>query len=247
MVAASISIIFAAGTLFYFYKNTTSNFLVISSKNEVVTDTLPDGTIVTLNDHSLLKFALNDGSETRKVLMEGEVFFEVTPDSSRPFIVEAEHVTVKVLGTSFLVQDKHKIGKILKSDSTHVIVESGVVTVGHPKIKENIVLTAGERVDFETSKPKLKKRQNLEADHLFWKDRMIVFRKIKLHKVVKKLNELYNVEIELANEEIKNCKISASFKGNSLKEVLDVISLTFNLEVQKSADNKYIISGNACQ
>jgi ferric-dicitrate binding protein FerR (iron transport regulator) len=247
MVAASITVLLASSIMFYLYTHTTKNYYVIETKDNILKDTLPDGTVVTLNEYSLLRYAYED-SEQRRAKMEGEIFFEVNPDKSRPFYVDGDHVTVRVLGTSFLVQDKIKIGKFYNSDSVHVIVETGKVAVSNEEIKDTLHLSPGERVDFRSTKPKLIKKTNHSSDHLYWKDQMIVFRKMKLHKVIKKLNELYGADIELSNEDLKNCKISASFKGNSLKEVLDVIGLTFNLKIaQGNSKNKFIISGEACQ
>ena len=50
---------------------------------------LPDGTVVTLNSGSTVKYTRNESLSYRKVKLSGEAFFEVSRDTSRPFIIEA--------------------------------------------------------------------------------------------------------------------------------------------------------------
>ncbi|CAN0584398.1 unnamed protein product, partial [Ectocarpus sp. 12 AP-2014] len=66
---------------------------------------LSDGTLVWLNSGSRLRFPQNfpDSEDTRTVYLEGEAFFDVTPNKKKPFIVNSQDINVKVLGTRFNV------------------------------------------------------------------------------------------------------------------------------------------------
>ena len=61
---------------------------------------LPDGTVGWLNSNSSLKYNGNFILD-RQVTLDGEAYFEVFKDKSRPFIVTTNEVFVKVLGTRF--------------------------------------------------------------------------------------------------------------------------------------------------
>jgi len=64
---------------------------------------LSDGTKVQVNAESNFRFPFNFKTGSREVFLEGEAFFEVTPDPARPFIVHTQGAAITVLGTSFNV------------------------------------------------------------------------------------------------------------------------------------------------
>ena len=108
----------------------------ILADDDVRTDTLPDGTIVTLNRQAHIAYltGLKDKKDDgRTIRLEGEAFFVVAPDASHPFIVRANDITVKVLGTSFNVSSR--------PGSTEVIVETGAVRVS--RVGDSLLLPAG--------------------------------------------------------------------------------------------------------
>jgi hypothetical protein len=99
-------------------------------------DTLPDGTVVTLNRQAHIAYitGLKDAKGNgRAVRLEGEAFFVVAPDASHPFIVRANDITVKVLGTSFNISSR--------PGSTEVMVETGAVRVS--RAGDSLLLQAG--------------------------------------------------------------------------------------------------------
>lgn len=70
--------------------------------------TLNDGTKICLNANSTLHFDHNQGSKKRKILLDGEAYFEVAPDKERPFVVETNTYDIQVLGTTFNVNASQK-------------------------------------------------------------------------------------------------------------------------------------------
>ncbi|MCC9624498.1 FecR domain-containing protein [Thalassospira sp. MA62] len=81
--------------------------------------TLADGSVVHLAPDSAL--SLDDGDPRKVTLLEGEAFFEVTPDASHPFVVTAGHTKTTVLGTAFNVRNG--------ATGVDVMVEQGHVRV----------------------------------------------------------------------------------------------------------------------
>ncbi|MEK6552667.1 MAG: FecR domain-containing protein, partial [Bacteroidota bacterium] len=98
--------------------------------------TLSDGTIITLNADSKLKYPARFTNGTREIYLEGEAFFEVKQDTSRPFIVHSGNISTTVLGTKFNVSafpNEKNIAVSLVEGSVKVSKEeSGTI--------ENIVL-----------------------------------------------------------------------------------------------------------
>jgi hypothetical protein len=108
----------------------------ILADDGVRTDTLPDGTVVTLNRQAHIAYltGLKDKKDDgRTIRLEGEAFFAVAPDASHPFIVRANDITVRVLGTSFNISSQ--------PGSTEVTVETGAVRVS--RAGDSILLPAG--------------------------------------------------------------------------------------------------------
>jgi len=86
--------------------------------DQVKTDTLPDGSMITQNKNSTISYI---GGATRNVELTGEAFFNVKHDPNKPFIIKVNDVLITVIGTSFNVKSNNK--------TTEVIVETGIVSV----------------------------------------------------------------------------------------------------------------------
>lgn len=99
-------------------------------------DTLPDGSVVTLAAHSKFVYTPGLAGNSRTICLEGDADFSVSRDPTRPFVVLAGDIAVRVLGTSFLVRSG--------PDSTEVIVKTGVVQVSRDK--DSMIVRAGERL-----------------------------------------------------------------------------------------------------
>jgi transmembrane sensor len=125
LVAAAVAAVFTA--VGYFASNYLGRVTLVNlqSNNSVRIDTLPDGSVVTLNAASKLSYTDKFNGDTRPVTLLGEAFFKITPNKAKPFIINVNGVTVKVVGTSFNVKSRN--GK------TEVIVETGIVNVSRDK------------------------------------------------------------------------------------------------------------------
>ncbi|MBK7131283.1 MAG: FecR domain-containing protein [Bacteroidales bacterium] len=100
---------------------------------------LPDGSKISLNRNSQLTYRENFGKKNRNVKLTGEAFFEIAPDASKPFIIDAGKADVRVVGTSFNVITNNtesevevyvKTGKVILSDksgSQSIALEPGFV------------------------------------------------------------------------------------------------------------------------
>ena len=120
---------------------------------------LADGTTVWLNSNSILKYpAAGFHSKERKVILEGEGYFEVARDEKHPFIVETEKYNVRVLGTTF------NVSAYPDSDLFETSLIEGKVTVYQPDTQHEVMLQPNEKV--ETIDGKLCK-ETFTSDHAF--------------------------------------------------------------------------------
>lgn len=226
--AAAMAILFAgAGWLTYEWLGNTPGMITRQAGAAVLTDTLPDGSVVTLNKGSSLSYTNPFSQDNqRSVALEGEAFFEVTPDKEKPFVITVNDVTVKVVGTSFNV--KGTPGR------TEVVVETGQVKV--ETRQQELSVSPEEKVTVEAGNPVIRKEHARDSFHQFYRTGKLVCRDIPLEKVVAKLGELYGVEIRLADPAAGNLVINTTFEARSLPDVLEVIAETFNLSLAKDGD-----------
>jgi transmembrane sensor len=225
-IAALFILVIGAGILSMVLlkeKNDKPQQLALNATDRVMTDTLPDGTVATLNKHSELSFPSSFRGKQRKVNLEGEAFFAVKPDKEHPFVIDVNGVEVTVLGTSFNVRST--------ADSTEVIVETGRVQVKKDSVV--ILLQAGERVIFGKADPAPEKKQSSDKLYNYYISRTFVCDNTPLWKLVEKLNTAYDVNIVITRKELRNLPLNVTFDEESLDMILKVISQTLMVKITR--------------
>jgi transmembrane sensor len=216
----------------------SSKWITVSSNDATKEYQLPDGTLVTLNRTSTLKVS-KDMRNRRIVELEGEAFFNVKRDETRPFIVNTRDIQVSVLGTSFNIQtDPNK---------TFVSVASGNVAVNSLKdLSHKLLLAKNESVTYNAEANELLKGMN-HPNYLAWKTGVYSFENVAVEEVIQALANHNNIPVKFLNHGyIENCKITSVFENQSWKEIVDEISLLTLLEFTIKNDTT-IIYGNSCK
>jgi len=242
------AIIFAALLLVSGYETiyrpaATHKLLEISATDQVLkTFTLPDGTLVSLNTNTKLQFPKRFGRKTREVAIEGEAFFEVKPNKNKPFIIHAGKAQIKVLGTSF------NVSAYPETKSVEVIVETGKVQVVNKTtetiLTNELILTPGDKGTLVYSSNSLLKTTNQDPNFLAWKTHNLIFKATSLAEVIGNLEEVYKVNIRLADSKLNGLLLTAQFNDYSLDFILKVIETTFQIEAQK-VNGQYILKARS--
>jgi len=195
-----------------------------SSAQTPVTDTLPDGTIVTLNKHSKIAYRENLFTRKRQVTMQGEAFFAVHRNPTQSFEVRVKDVQVHVLGTSFNVKSD--------KDKTEVIVETGAVQVRRHDVI--IQLKPDERAIAPVEGKGLK--QQPQTDHLYDYYRTKVFKlnHTPLWRFVDLLSKVYGTNIVIESNDIVNLPLTTTFANESLAAILKTLSESLQVKIEKN-------------
>lgn len=224
--AAMLTGLVAIVAMIYYFTFTGSGgasvTLATTSWSQV--DTLPDGSVITLNKHSSLSYAGAYNKKQRAVTLQGEAFFSVTPNKQKPFVVAADGLTVTVTGTSFNVKSLR--GK------TEVIVETGSVEVSNGR--QTVVLKPGEKLSFAATDSMLVKEQNTDHLYRYYRDKTFVCDYTPLWKFVQVLNEAYDVDIEIESKDIAKLPYTATFHNEPLDNILNLVAQTFGLTVVRT-------------
>jgi len=196
--------------------------LSITAGAAVRTDTLPDGSRVTLNKFSSLVLA-RDGRVAR---LTGEGFFQVVHEASRPFTVEVGGVTIRDVGTSFNVK--------AVNGRTEVVVEEGAIVVGDSV--QSVRAGAGEKVVIGVHGG-ISKVTTGDKLYQYYRTRKFVCHKTPLPELVAALNEAYGVKIVIRGDAVRDLLLTTTFTNHDdLNSILGVITRTFGLVTEKNGD-----------
>lgn len=218
---AAVLLIIAAGWSTYQIFSPVAYIPVVAG-NTVTTKVLPDGSELTLNKNARISYANNFKNNRSLHLEQGDVFFNVAHDKEKPFVINIDHISVLVVGTSFNI--KH-----IKAQ-TEVIVETGIVKVSLGM--EEISLTKGEKVVINEASAELIKVQNTDQLYDYYRSNEFSTNNTPLPRLLEVFNEAYGANVTIKDEAIKNLTITTTFKTTaSLETNLQVICQTLDLNL----------------
>jgi len=209
--------------------NRNARYISCTTETTTMIAQLPDGSQVTLNTGSSLKYQKKFGKDQRMVELTGEAYFEVSPDQSRPFIVNTDKIKIQVLGTSFNV-NAYKDNAVIE-----VVVNTGQVAVTKEgEITERIILKSGNRGIFNKSDQSLKLSIIENPNFLSWKTRQFMFEDRSLEEIILTINRIYNSNILITSDSLKDKRVTASFNNQSLEAILNVLAATLDLDIREN-------------
>ena len=212
----------------------------VMAGNELVEVILDDGTDVLVNRHSRLRYSRRFDQTERKVYLSGEAWFDVTRDTTRPFIIDAGEALVEVLGTSF------NVNAYKQNSSVEISVESGLVALSAKRDPHNqIVIKTGSGGVYHKSQKELKLIPSFEPNTISWKTRELFFDGTPLKEVIDLVNSVYGVNIVIMNRELASCPITVTFRDQSIEAILNVLESTLDLQVTRKGD-EIRLDGQGC-
>ncbi len=210
---------------------------------------LPDGSHVTLEPQSLLKYSSSFNQIKREIYLQGEALFEVHRNEQRPFFVYTPEVTTMVLGTSFRVRAFEK-----DKDIT-VAVRTGRVSVytNHKDEKERndrpaeIILTPNQQVIYNRNeKTILRKIVDVPLPILPPEKVMRMrFEEAPVQEIFEAIEKVYGVEIVFDKERFSACALTTSISDGGLYNRLNIICKAIGAEYTLN-EHQIVINGTGC-
>ena len=190
---------------------------------------LSDGSLVYLNAETSVKYPVVFGESERMVELDGEAYFEVAKDASRPFIVRMNGVDVKVTGTSFNARAYRNEGKVVTT-----LIEGCVEVNGK-------TIVPGEQARYEMGNGDLEVAK-VDVEHFVaWKEGYFVFRNERLEDVMRTLARWYKVEYHFMDEASKDVRIGARFgRYNDMTPIIEMLRETELVDVLQTNCSLYI-------
>jgi transmembrane sensor len=218
------AIILISGLAWLYTSRFSTKEVQFLTRGLVRTDTLSDGSVITLNKNSMLSYPEKFRGKLRQVwLRKGEAFFSVAPNKAKPFLINTGDAIIKVVGTSFNVKNKRNF--------VEVIVETGIVLV--IRNGQTVSLNPGEKVVIEPGASSMIKEANPDHLYSYYRSKEFVADDTPLWRMVTVLNEAYNSHIVIGRKELRNLPLNTTFNDESLDDILQVICRTFNIKTKK--------------
>ena len=221
------------GNFSSFFANELVYTSVISPKGSRTQIVLPDSTCVWLNSGAEIRYPTSFKQKTRDVYIVGECFFDVTKDKQRQFVVHAEKVDVRVFGTQFNVRENER------SKQVDVALLEGKVKVFGKQNQPLTELKPGEQFTLANGKGTVQQVSNIER-LVAWKDNMLIFVDDPLEEVIQILESWYGVKITVDSQMLTKHNYTFKVKTESLRDVLDLISVITPIEYKIDGDEVMI-------
>jgi transmembrane sensor len=190
---------------------------------------LPDGSTVVLAPGSRLTVAADFGAATREVTLDGAAFFDVTHDEARPFTVHTTSADVRDIGTAFSV-------KTTSEGDVAVDVTHGIVALqARAGTEAPVELRAGDRGVLARAAVSVK-RGSVTADDVAWTRGVLSYRDASLTEVRADLRRWYGLELAVTDGTLASRTLTASFRGDSVSQVLRVIALALGADAVQRGD-----------
>lgn len=198
---------------------------VIMGKDSKGNVALPDGTIVWLNAGSKLVYPEKFSEEARIVKLEGEGYFDVTPNPKVPFYVETDKMKVRVLGTQFDLKNypgRSSMETVLLSGKVEVIFNNSKNVILQPNQKISIHKETGEHAIEEFN----------AQNQVLWTNEQLVLSDKKLSEVLQSIGFWYGVNVTSEESIDLNQRLSLTIRKESKEEILELLSLIIPIKYE---------------
>ncbi len=257
-IAASIVLICSLGIYFYNGRKPVMSGIQKIELTEINVPkgltrkiVLPDGTKITINMGSSLRFEPGFGSSSRTVHLNGEAYFDIAKNSI-PFIVNTAHYTIRDIGTIFnvkaysddpsfetmVIEGEVEIEGKLKIDSDKPqkisVKKQQIFKLNYAPAETGLVQTEKDFSDIV--EVKVQKISSVQAEvYTGWTEDLLVFEGKTFQEIVKIMERRYDVEIIMKDLKLKNYEYTGSFKNiNEVEKALKILKETTDINYEKN-------------
>lgn len=189
---------------------------------------LSDGSLVTLQGETTLDANGAFGEKDRQLQLNGEAYFAVAKDKTRPFIVRAGLTNAEALGTEFNVR--------MYQNNAQAVVQLSV-TEGTVKFSADngaeLVLNAGEVANFDPAEGTIQREKASANVVAAWKSNQLIFSNTPFVEAALRLESHYGVTLQFPDT-LNRARLTATFDNKPLSEVLGVLEDVYSLKASQS-------------
>lgn len=203
---------------------------------------LEDGSIITVGARSRLETRFTD--EFRIVsLPEGQAFFDIAPDASRPFYVEVGTMMVRVVGTKFDIKNDDGTMRIAVADGIVSVMKADAPSTIEAALQnvDKSVLHAGDQL-LVSSRKLTPEISTIEPEKTSpWREGWLSYENASLSEIVSDLNRYRDASIILADPALGDLRITAAFGVEQTDQFIAVLHSTHDLSRRDSPNGQVIL------
>lgn len=233
---AAVAAIFIGGMffshwLFYTISEQTQLQHITVPRGQRTNIALTDGTEVWLNSSTTISYDPTFRGKDRVVHLDGEAYFEVKENKSKPFIVKTDKGEVRVLGTKFNVDaysDEDKFVTSLMEGS--IALQTGT---------ENIVLKPLQMATLSETGLKVTHIENM--DEYLWREGLIAFTDASFEELMQKFEKYYGYKIVVKSKHLNAYRCSGKFRlSDGINYALNVLKETLDFTYERDMTDSVI-------
>ncbi len=231
--AAAVALLMSVGGYFAFYRSGEAagkalHFATAAGERKEIK--LSDGSKVTLQGGTTLDAAGVFGQKDRQLQLNGEAYFAVAKDRTKPFVVHAGRTQAEALGTEFNVR--------MYQNNAEAIVQLSV-TEGSVKFSattgDELVLNAGEVANFDPAESIIQREKTNANVVAAWKSNQLIFSNTPFMEAAFRIESHYGVRL-LFPDSLNGARLTATFDSKPLSEVLGVLEDIYSLKASQSGN-----------
>ncbi|HEY9197463.1 MAG TPA: FecR domain-containing protein [Mucilaginibacter sp.] len=236
--AVAASLVLICSSVFFYFKLSVKDkavmMAVTAKRGNLKTIILPDGSTVWLNSGSTIQFPEYFGKTREIQLVNGEAYFDVKHDDTKPFIVHYGRLHAQVLGTAFNVKYYKNISDV------RLTVTRGRVAVGN-KAKYFGVLTPDKEIVYD-QKNDTHLIRTVDAERVAaWKSSEVNLYNVSFDELVMRLENTYSIHVNYDHNKLDHLVTTIHFSNNNtLSYVLDIIKTIHHLDYVLKGKEVYL-------
>ncbi|OIN58261.1 FecR family protein [Arsenicibacter rosenii] len=226
----------------------------INTTQQPVFVVLTDGSSVILQKNSRLRYDKTLSGNRREITLEGEAYFDVAKDPHKPFIVYANDLVTKVLGTSFNVRayaGAKDVVVTVRSGRVAVFPQADITRAPEQLTSDKLtgmVLSPNEQAVFNRTDARLvqtRPNETADARALAFQPVSFDYQAVPVREVFKDIEKSYGLPVVFSNQAVGNCRLTADLREGTLAQKLDIIcaSVEANWDIQAT---QIVVSGRGC-
>jgi len=194
---------------------------------------LPDGSTIILNSNSTFNFEKSFGKKDRRIYLNGDAFFKVAKDPSKPFVVITDGFSTTAVGTAFYVHGNASL------ENYGVDLLEGKVKLEKNKSGETLFLTPGEKATWTKTSSKIVTQKYDTITLNKWVNGILSFKNISVQDAFSQIEKWYSVEIIDRRSTHEDITINGDYINAPLEDVVKIIC--FSLACNYHFENDKII------
>lgn len=221
-------------------KNKDAKNLLIVPYGKQSKIVLPDHTEVWLNSGSRLEYPSSFDGSIRKVLLQGEAYFKVTKNKTKPFIVETKNSKIRVLGTTFNV----KAYPDEKEEET-VLVEGSInLDLGKTLFSKDFLVKPGQRVIVNKNTEKYSVARVVVEKYTSWINGIFIFNDTPVPSALMSVSRYYDLPIKW-DKQVASKKVSGKLDlKEDYHQVLNALEVTISCDFKSKNEIIYCTMKN---